>query len=321
MTPILVTGAAGVVGSHVIRQLCKAGRAVVAADVVPGPGPLLQDVPGYEYRRLDVRDLAQIMDVLTDVRPERVVHLAAVVGDWCNRYPLVNHDVNIGGTLNMLDGCRLAGVRRIVLASTWSLYPDFRGTPHGHPTYTPVPEDTCPAPGRPYEIAKYTCERLAAWYRQAHGLEFAALRFGSYYTAERWAHREPRAGTALSDMITAAAAGRPFRMERGREQGFDAIHVKDCAGGCVAAVLADATPSGVYNIGTGEVATLGQAAALVGELVPGWTAEIGPGLLSVKHYCRLNITRARTELGYAPKFPLRDGIADCLAALRDTPGG
>jgi nucleoside-diphosphate-sugar epimerase len=97
---------------------------------------------------------------------------------------------------------------------------------------------------------------------------------------------------------------------------MDAVHVKDCASGCVAAALAPRTPSGVYNIGTGDAPTLAQAAAVLRELAPGASITVGPGFLPAKHLCRLDITRARTELGYAPAFSLRTGLADCLDALR-----
>lgn len=316
MPAILVTGAAGVVGSHVVRQLVEGGHGVTAADMLPAPGPLLDGMTGLTYRRLDVRDLAQVLETLAEVKPDRVIHLAALVGEWYNRHPLTNEETNVVGTINLLEACRLSGVGRIVLASTWSLYPDFHGTRHGAPDYDPVPETTPPYPVRPYEIGKYASERYAAWYRELHGLEFAALRFGGYYAAERRFQREARGAGPLNDMVAAVAAGRPYRLETGGDQGMDLVYVKDCAGGCVAAVLARSTPSGVYNIGTGEAYTLRQAAATLRELVPGCEVSVGGGLLPAKHLCRLDITRARTELGYRPRYPLREGIADCLAVTR-----
>lgn len=316
MPGILVTGASGVVGSHVVRMLLAAGHEVTATDILPGPGPILGGLAGVRYGRLDVRDLSLVMEVLTTARPERIIHLAALVGEWYNRHPLGHHETNVGGTLNLLEACRLTGIGRLVFASTWSMYPDFRGTRHGHPTYDPVPEDTPPDPVRPYEVAKYTCERYAAWYRQLHGLEFAALRFGGYYAAERRFQREARAAGPLSDMIVAAASGRPFRLDAGGDQGFDAVYVRDCAAGCVAAALAPSTPSGVYNIGAGQTVTLAEAAGVLLELVPGADIAVGPGLLPVKHLCRLDITRAQRELGYEPRYPLRDGLRECLAVMR-----
>jgi UDP-glucose 4-epimerase len=313
---ILVTGASGVVGSHVIKQLLGEGHDVVAADILPDAGPIIGGIANLPYQRLDVRDLAQILEAFGRVKPARVVHLAALVGEWYNQHPLANEQTNVGGTINMLEACRLSGVKRIVLASTWSMYPSFKGTRYGHPHYEPVPETTPPDPVRPYEIGKYTCERYAAWFRELHGLEFAALRFGGYYAAERRFHREPRGAGPLNDLLAAVVTGRPYRLDAGGDQGMDLIYVADCARGCVAAVLAGSTPSGVYNIGTGEASTLRQAAEILRELVPGSDIMVGPGLLPSKHLCRMDIARAKTELGYAPRHALRDGLAAFLEQMR-----
>lgn len=316
MGPILVTGAAGVVGSHVVKQLIRGGHEVAAADILSSPGPLLAGLDDSAYHRIDIRDPAVLQEVFAAVRPQRVIHLAALVGEWYNRHPLANNESNLGGTVNMLEACRLSGVERIVFASTWSLYPAFAGTPHGHPDYVPVPEDTPPAPHRPYEIVKYACERYALWYRDLYDLEFAAVRFGGYYAAERLFQKEVRATTPLNQMIRAASAGESLEILQGGDQGYDAVYVKDCAAGCVAAVLAPATPSGIYNIGTGRPSTIRQAADILMELVPGIELKVGPGLQSSKHYCVLDITRARTELGYEPGFDLRRGLTDCLARIK-----
>ena len=313
--PVLVTGASGVVGSHVVRQLLQAGIGVVATDMLPGPGPLLDrfDVP---YERVDVRDAPLLVEVIRSTRATRVIHLAALVGEWYNRHPMGNHETNVGGTLNVLEAARLCGLERVVFASTWSFY-DVRGTAHGHPEYVPVPETMPPSPERPYEIAKYACERYAFWFRTMYGLEFAAMRFGNYYAAERIYHGNTRSAGPLMDLVTAAAARRPLRLERGADQGFDAIFVKDCAAGCVAAVLAEQTPSAVYNIGTGIASTLAQAAAILREAEPAADLTVGPGLLDAKHYCALDITRARMELGYAPRYSFRDGLVECMHELRE----
>lgn len=311
--PVLVTGASGVVGSHVVCRLREARIPVVAADMLPEPGPLLAgaDVP---YVRLEIRDAALLVEVLRETGVRRVIHLAALVGEWHNRHPLGNHETNVGGTINVLEASRLCGVERVVFASTWSFY-DVRGTAHGHPEYVPVPETMPPAPERPYEIAKYACERYALWFRALYGLEIAGLRFGNYYAAERLHHGATRSPGPLMELLVAAAERRPLRLPRGGDHGFDAVYVKDCAAGCVAAVRAPSTPSGIYNIGSGRASTLAEAAAILSEAA-GVALGAGPGLLEAKHYCALDITRARTELGYAPRYALRDGLLECLETLR-----
>ncbi|RJQ09519.1 MAG: NAD(P)-dependent oxidoreductase [Bacillota bacterium] len=314
--PIVVTGAAGTVGSHVVRTLLAGGRPVVATDQLPEPGVLLSGLDRLDYRRMDICDLSQIVAIIKDVGPEVVIHMAALVGDWYNLHPLANLNTNLGGTLNMLEACRLMDVKRLVFASTWALYGGLEGTPHSHPEYKPVPEDMPPVLVRPYEIVKYSCERYAAWYRKMYGLEFAAVRFGSYYAAERMLQVEARSSGAFNDMIRAVGNGRPYRLEAGGDQGFDAVYVKDCAAGVTAAALAESTPSGVYNIGAGKASTLLEAAAVLRDLVPGIDISVGPGLLQAKHYCALDISRARNEIGYDPGFSLREGLADCLSEIK-----
>lgn len=317
--PVLITGAAGAVGCHVTRQLVDGGVDAVACDMLAEPGPMLTgvDVP---YMRVDVRDPALLLEVFHTIRPRRVIHLAALVGEWHNRHPLGNHETNVGGTINVLEAARLSDVERVVFASTWSFY-DVRGTAHAHPEYVPVPETMPPAPERPYEIAKYTCERYAFWFRTLYGLEFAALRFGNYYAAERFYHGATRSPGPLMDLLIAAATRGRCRVDRGGDQGLDAVFVKDCAAGCVAAVRAEQTPSGVYNIGTGRASTLKEAAAILREEEPAADLTVGPGLLDAKHYCALDITRAGKELGYAPRYRLKEGLVECVRELREVMKG
>lgn len=299
-----------------VRTLVSGGRLVVATDQLAKPSLLLSGIEALDYRRMDICDFSQVMEVFHEVRPEVVIHLAALVGDWYNQHPLTNLETNLGGTLNMMEACRLLGVTRLVFASTWAVYGGLEGTRHAHPEYLPVPEDTPPVLVRPYEIVKYSCERYAAWYRKLYGLEFAAVRFGSYYAAERLLQAETRSSGAFNDMIRAVGNGQSYRLDAGGDQGFDAIYVKDCAAGVAAAALAKATPSGVYNIGTGKASTLIETARILRKLAPGIEISVGPGLLSTKHYCALDISRAREELGYNPRFALREGLADCLSEMR-----
>lgn len=317
MKPIVITGAAGTVGSHVVRTLAADGRPVVATDQMAEPTLPLCGVEALNYRRMDICDFSQVMEVLQEVRPQVVIHLAALVGDWYNLHPLTSLETNLGGTLNMLEACRLLGVKRLVFASTWALYGGLEGTPHAHPEYRPVPEDTPPVLVRPYEIVKHSCERYAAWYRRVYGLEFAAVRFGAYYAAERMLQAEARSSGALNDMIRAVSHGKSYQLEAGGDQGFDAVYIKDCAAGVTAAALAASTPSGVYNIGTGKASTVGEAAKILRELAPGIDISVGPGLLPTKHYCALDISRAQKELGYSPRFTLREGLTDCLSEIKN----
>ena len=102
--------------------------------------------------------------------------------------------------MNILEAARLAGVRRVIMASTRTVYPDFEGSPYGPPEYRPVPEDHPLCPDRPYEIWKQAGERIGRHYRERFGIEFAAFRFAPYYAAE-WAERARLGGQRVMGQV------------------------------------------------------------------------------------------------------------------------
>jgi UDP-glucose 4-epimerase len=230
--------------------------------------------------------------------------------------------VNLGGTLNVLEAARFAGVDRVVAASTHNIYPRAYGI-YGPPEWRPISEDHPPDPRRPYAVMKLACEYMGRIYAERLGVDFAAVRFASYYGAERAIRRGHKFPDLLNRMILDAVEGVPTVIERGGEQVFDPVYIKDCAHGIVCAALADGPGAGrVYNIGGGQPTAIRAAAQTVCRVLPSARIEVGPGETfspdGQAHHPPLDISRARREIGYAPQFTLEEGIADCareLAAL------
>ncbi len=315
---ILVTGGAGVVGSYVVRDLVERGGRPVVLDAAAPGATWVQEFDGrVDFVRMDINDLDALADLCRQRGVEVVLHLAALTGAASDDEPLVMFRVNMAGTMSVLEAARRSGVRRVVMASTRTVYPDFDGTPYGHPRYTPVPEDHWLDPDRPYEIWKHAAERMGRFYQRKFGLGFAAFRFAIYYAAERTPDPGGRAMGMLHAMIADAVRGRPTVIPGGAERVMDCVYVRDLARAFVLAADAPRLSSPAYNIGAGEPVTPGRFAAAVRAAVPGARIEIGPGIdFAPGHYCVLDITRARRDLGFEPRWSLEAGAADCVARTR-----
>ena len=322
----MVTGACGRIGRHVVRQLLERGIEVGGSDVGASAARLGDLAGRVEVEATDVRDLAALVQSFRNRRVSRVVHLAARFGRASDRHPRSSMEVNLGGTLSVLEAAQLCGVERVVMASSHSLYPPAAGV-HGPPEWEAVGE-SCPVdPTRPYTIMKLACEQLGRFFARRCAVEFAAVRFSSFYGAERAVQRGNSLSDALNRMIIDALEGIPVRFERGGEQVFDPVYIKDCAHGVVCALLADRELDGrIYNIGGGRPVTLNEAAAAVRAALPDADIEVGPGLgfagagSAAGHLPWLDIGRARRELGYRPQYTLEQGIRDTIGELRAMSG-
>ena len=315
---ILVTGGAGVVGSYVVRDLIDRRERPVVLDTSAPSATWRQEFHGRaEFVRMDINELDRLADLCRERRIDVILHLAALTGAASDDEPLVMFGVNMTGTMSVFEAARRAGVRRLVMASTRTVYPNFDGTPYGHPTYTPVPEDHWLDPDRPYEVWKHAAERMGRFYQRRFGLEFAAFRFAIYYAAERTGDPGGRAMGMLHTMIGNAVRGGPTVIPRGAERVMDCVYVKDLAHAFVLAAHAPGLSSPAYNIGAGERVTPGRFAAAVRAAVPGAHIEVGPGIdFAPGHYCVLDISRATRDFGFTPQWSLEAGVADCVERTR-----
>jgi UDP-glucose 4-epimerase len=313
----LVTGGAGVVGSYVVRELIGRGERPVVVDAARGDRLLRECGEQVDFQQADIADLDPLQALCARHQVGTILHLAALTGAASNDEPMIMFRTNMLGTMGVLEAARLCGIRRVVMASTRTVYPSFDGTPYGHPRYEPVPEDHWLAPTRPYEVWKHAAERIGEFYREQFGVEFAAFRFAIYFAAERALTPATRAMGMLHAMIGSAVRGVPTVFPSGAERAMDCIYVRDLAHAFVLAATAPALPHSAYNIGRGEPVTPAQFAAAVAAAVPGARIEVGPGIdFAPGHYCVLDISRARADFGYHPEWPLAAAVADCVRRVR-----
>lgn len=319
---ILVTGGSGFIGGHVARLLAERGDHVILFDQQPPSGEIAWLLSPFQdrlrFHRGDVALWADILQAARDHRPDSIVHTAAI-GDPAvvQKNPLLALRVNVEGSLNVLEACRLFDARRVVLFSSIGALPGIRYQPvdASHPV---ICRDEGPGSGL-YGASKVAVEAFAYGHRQAFGTDFIVLRPSAVYGLGM---RHP---IFIKPMVENAALGRPTQFDHGREFPRDYTHVADVAELTRRAIdaPADAVQDRIYYAATGEpLRTAGDVAAIVRQLVPGCDLTIGPGLshsdqLEIRYRGVLDVAPARQQLGYNPRFTrLEDGIANYLAAFR-----
>jgi UDP-glucose-4-epimerase GalE len=275
MTRILVTGGAGYIGSHCCKALAEAGfEPVVFDNFSTGHREAVRWGSVIEG---DVRDAAALSRAVTTARAEAVMHFAALalVGE-STAHPERYYEVNILGTLNLLNAMREAGLTSIVFSSTCAVY--------GEPERVPITEDLPKQPVSPYGATKHVCERMMDDFDSAHGLRSVRLRYfnaaGADPAAEIGEWHEPE--THLIPLVLDVALGRRreiaiFGSDYPTPDGTairDYIHVKDLAQAHLAALrhLLAGGSSQALNLGTGHGASVREVIraveAVTGRSVP-----------------------------------------------------
>jgi nucleoside-diphosphate-sugar epimerase len=298
---VLVTGAAGFIGSHLVDRLLAGGSEVVGVDAFTGyysrrtKEGNLQDALGHERFRLVEGDLIDLdLDALFD-GVEVVAHLAGEPGvrrSWGPNFPRYVAR-NVLTTEQLLEAAARAGETRFVYASSSSVYGSDPGRPVG--------EDHPRAPASPYALSKLAAEELVGLYGRERGVPGTVLRYFTVYGPRQ------RPEMALSRFLFAALRGRPVDVFGDGGQQRDTTYVADAVEATVAALGA---PAGVYNVGGGNRASVGDMIEAV-KKVTGRDFEVRHGAEAqgdVKSTWA-DSSRAERVLGYRPHVGLEEGVA------------
>lgn len=299
---VLVTGAAGFIGSHTVRALAAAGHEVHGLDRVPA-SPLRPLPPGVPLHRVDITggDLARI---IAQLRPEAVVHLAAQtrVAESI-RDPGADFEVNVAATVRLVQAAAAAGCRRIVFASSAAVY--------GVPAALPVPEDAPCRPLSAYGLHKLLAEQyLVHWGRMA-GLEVVALRYANVYGPGQEAGLE---GGVVAVFLERLRRGEPLPIHGDGLQTRDFVYVEDVARANLQALTAP-VKAAVLNVGTGtrisvrDLATIAARVLGVGEP----RLEFHPPRTGDIRDSALDPSAAERVLGWQAQVSLAEGLGRCLA--------
>jgi UDP-glucose 4-epimerase len=292
---ILVTGGAGFIGSHVVDAYVAAGHAVVVVDsLTTGRREVLN--PRARFVELDIRDPA-LREVFRQERPEVVNHHAAQASVPASvADPAHDADVNIMGTLNLLELCREFGVRRFVFASTG-------GAIYGEPERLPADEAHPTQPLSPYGISKMAGEHYVRFFGGA-GMSWAILRYANVYGPRQDPHGE--AGVVAIFTNAMLAGNRPKIFGDGT-QTRDFVYVEDAARANLLAAAVEA--SGLANIATGVETSVEEIYRLLAEATGfGDPPVYEPPRPGDVYRIALDPRRAEEWLGWTADVSLADGL-------------
>jgi UDP-glucose 4-epimerase len=298
----LVTGGAGFIGSHVARRLLADGRKVTVIDNLSvGRREAVPD--GTRFVHGDIRDQAAVSDALAGV--DCVFHLAAQVtirGSFDRFYE--DLDTNVMGTARLLRSVDPARVKWFTFASSMAVYADAAAP-------TPIAESHPTEPLSPYGLGKLAAEGVSRQILAARGIPFTALRFfntfgpGQTYT--------PYVGV-ITIFVTRLLRGETPVIFGDGEQRRDFVHVDDIVSGVLAS---PGRAPGTYNLGTGHGTSLNELASLLTNRIhPGLRAEHAPPQSGELRYSIADITAARQNLAYGPRYNIESRIDEVVEDIR-----
>lgn len=302
---VLVTGGAGFIGSHVVEALLEANHEVVVVDNL-STGKEENLPPGVPLYKADITDPG-IEDIFQEIRPRALIHQAAQVAVPVSlRDPVFDANVNIIGTLNLLEACRKYGVEKMVFASSAAVY--------GNPKYLPVDEEHPLRPLSGYGISKHTVERYLEAYQELYGLRWTALRYANIYGPRQDALGE---GGVVAIFIDKLLSNQRAVIFGDGEQTRDFVYVKDAATANLLAL--EHGDNQILNISTGQASTVNELYTLIRQEVGSpLQPEYGlPRAGDIVH-SYLDNKRAVTQLNWQPKYSLARGLQETVAYCQNS---
>ena len=303
---VLVTGGSGAIGSFVVEELVNRGEEVTVFDIDP---PVQNEV---YFIKGDITDQEGVLDAVSKV--EVVIHLAAILPPACEQDPHRAEKVNVGGTLNILYAVE-GSEKRVVCLSAKGALGAMAGQ-YAHPRYEPVSESHYKNPVNVYGTTKMAVEQYCQAYSSNKEVDVSVVRLASTWGPGKG----PRHGELdlISRMIEGAANGEKIHVSGG-DQKNDLVYYADIAQGLVRLARGRFLPHLVYHIGSGGVVKLSDFGDVLANLFPDSLLTIEGGLNYFEQvqptYCQLDISRARQDVGYEPKFDVETGVKDYLSRI------
>lgn len=301
MMRFLITGAAGFLGSGLANRLAAEGHTVLGVDDLSTGDPKVLN-SGVQFTRGDVNDRPKLWTLMQGV--DCVYHLAArVIVPESVLYPREYNQVNVGGTVTLMEAMRDVGVRRVVFISS--------GTVYGNQSAQPVKESAIPNPRSPYAVSKLAAEYYTKTIGALWGIETVCLRvFNAYGPGQ---HHPPVHTPVIPNFLRQAWENGTIVIHGDGNQTRDYVYVDDVVNAMAAASVAPEVNTLTINVGSGSEVSVRELAKMVAE-VTGGNPEIVYNPRNEGGLSRLcaDISLAQEKLGYQPKTSLLEGLKTTL---------
>jgi UDP-glucose 4-epimerase len=307
---ILITGA-GLIGTNAARHAVDAGHKVVLFDLSPNRD-YIQKIVGKENADVvaaDMRDLPALLAALEKYNVDTLVATAGLIGSRVQENSYTGATNNILGTINVLEASRLRQLRRVVYVSTFGVYDRGKITDN-------VIRETHPIGGRNlYATTKVCSEHLVHAYAAMYNLDTIIIRPGGVFGRGFYVGGST-VGKVMRDLALKAIKANSITIEAQTYGPNEYVYGKDVGFALIMACQAQNPKQRIYNAGTGVVHGPEELAQVIRELVP--TAEVRVSGISTAEKSRsipMDIGVSKAEIGYAPKFPLKEALRDYMDEL------
>jgi len=305
---ILLTGGLGFLGASLSYYLANRGVKILLTDTrvhnIPGfLQPYVEDT--IQIERCDVLDTPGLFYLLRNNPVKSIIHMAAIHEGKGNLNECLR--LNVDGTINVLEACRIMEIERLTFISSQSVYQRTLHRVHTEDEDFPLESHSF------ISLTKKAGEMICDYYRKKYGLDIITVRpsqlYGPLYSSELY---------PLQRMIENAIDNKPTNFpDLDPENGDTLTYVKDCARAIGMAHLAEAPESRVYNIGF-EFVTYGQMAGVTKQFLPEAQITLGSSKRKiVREPIYLNMDRLREEFGYEPEFDFEAGVKDYIQWLKE----
>jgi nucleoside-diphosphate-sugar epimerase len=307
---ILITGA-GLIGSNAARHAVDNGHKAALFDLSPNRD-YVDKVVGRDKAGIvaaDMRDLPALLSALEKFNVDTIIHTAGLIGSRVQENSYTGATNNILGTINILEAARLRKLRRVVYVSTFGVYDRSKINDN-------VIREASPIGGHNlYATTKVCSEHLVHAYANMYELDTIIIRPGGVFGRGFYIGGST-VGKVMRDLALAVIKGEPINIDAKTYGPNEYVYGKDVGLALFLACVAQSPKQRVYNAGTGVVHGPEELAAVVRELAPRNEVKVsGTTAADKTRSIPMDISVSKTELGYAPKFMLKDALRDYIEEL------
>jgi UDP-glucose 4-epimerase len=313
--PVLVTGATGQIGSFLCQELATRGEDVLACDVNPNLANIASSTSRLSVETVDITDYGRLLEVAKAHRPDRLVHLAAVIFLESMKNPGLAYRVNILGTNNVFEVARVLDIKKIVFASSNLVYGNVKTRREG---IADEEDNPSPAPD-PYSTSKLACELMGRYYLEKYGMDISCLRIAAAWGPGRYTGYTGQ----FNDYVRKVASGQDatfpadFAYSKARLRW---LYVKDVSHAFAHVTQSKKPRSYLFNTGSRTPFKATDVVAALKSILPGSnlrldeTDEPTPisAMVAGPNGLDLDCSRLYDELGFSPKFSLQSALKDMV---------